>query len=138
MARIYRLSDRIKVKIDDITVTVSPLSNHQKAEIQTHLLGLHRGDIHAATKGMLLSMKYAVKDIKGLEDSDGEYKCQFDNDGNLSDETLEDLYNLENSVKLLQVCQELVSGVPKSFKDKDGNPIDGVEVISEESQPKKK
>lgn len=138
MARIYRLSDRIKVKIDDITVTISPLSNHQKAEIQTQLLGLHRGDLHAATKGMLLSMKYAVKDIEGLEDADGEYKCQFDENGHITDETLEDLYNLENSVKLLQVCQELVSGVPKEFRDKDGVPIEGVEVVQEKSKPKKK
>lgn len=138
MARIYKLTDRIKVKIDDITVTVSPLSRHQKAEIQTLLLGLGRGDVKAATEGIILAMKYAVKSIEGLEDAAGVYKAQFDDSGHLTDETIEDLYNLEDSVKLLQVCQSLVSGVPSEFQDKDGKPIDGVEIVTGDVEAKKK
>ncbi len=38
MARIYRLSDRITVKVDDLIFKLAPLSTHQKTEIQQAML----------------------------------------------------------------------------------------------------
>lgn len=135
MAKIYRLSDRIKLKIDDLIVIISPLSIHQKASVEevASSAGLIKGTIEA--------IRYSVKDISGLKDSEGnDYELQYDENGNLSDESLNDLFNIEQSFKLSAVALNLVNSVPEVFSDPNtGKPLQGVEFIqSEEKAPRKK
>lgn len=131
MARIYRRSDRIKVKIDDIQVELAPLSVDQKAEIQQLMFtGRTRGDIQSATKGMQLSLKYAVKSVSGVEDSDGNaYALSFDDQGNLQDSCVDDLLNLEVTEKLSLCCATLARGIPAEFTDNFGKKLEGVEIV---------
>jgi hypothetical protein len=135
MARIYKRTDRIAVKIDSLTVKLAPLTLDQKTEIQqAMILGRTKADIKEASRGIALSLKYAVKGIEGLEDSDGNvYKLEFDKDLNLKDSCIDDLMNLELTPKLAMVCAAMVNGVPKSFSDNEGNALEGVEVVT--SQP---
>lgn len=129
MARIYRTSDRIKVKIDDTVVTIRPLTYHQKAEIQSHFLGFTQGDVTKATEAMVSAIKYAVTGIEGIEDCDGRpYELEFDCDA-LSEDCVSDLLNIEISDKLQQVCSSLLHGIPKGFVDNSGKPIEGVEIV---------
>jgi hypothetical protein len=129
MAKIYRRTDRIKIKIDDVTVTVSPLSSHEKAEIQSEMIKFVKGDVKAGQHGICLSLKYAVKDIEGIEDSNGSnYSLKFEN-GYLSDECVDDLLNMEITGKLSQVCASLSNGVPTEFRDREGNNLAGVEFV---------
>lgn len=126
MGKVYRLSDRIKIKIDDIIVTISPLSIHQKTEIQSAMWkGRTEKNFEEATKGVTLSIKYAVKGISGLTDLSGqEYKLEFQ-DGVLSDQSLDDVFNLGLTDKLSMVCASLIKGIPSEFN------IEGVEFVSE-------
>jgi hypothetical protein len=126
MGKVYRLSDRIKIKIDDIIVTISPLSIHQKTEIQSAMWkGRTEKNFEEATKGVMLSIKYAVKGISGLTDLSGqEYKLEFQ-DGVLSDQSLDDVFNLGLTDKLSMVCASLIKGIPSEFN------IEGVEFVSE-------
>lgn len=123
MAKLYRRTARIKIKIEDITVTISPLTQDEKAEIQTEMLGYAKGNIKAGARGVFLCLKYAVKDVSGIEDSDGNpYALKFE-DKTLSDESVNDLLNMELTEKLTQVCSSLTNGIPKDFN------IEGVEVV---------
>lgn len=126
MGKVYRLTDRIKIKIDDIIVTISPLSIHQKTEIQSAMWkGRTEKNFEEATKGVMLSIKYAVKGISGLTDLSGqEYKLEFQ-DGVLSDQSLDDVFNLGLTDKLSMVCASLIKGIPSEFN------IEGVEFVSE-------
>lgn len=135
MTRIFKRSDRITVKVDSITVKLAPLTLDQKTEIQQAMLvGRTKGDIREASKGIALALKYAVKGIEGLEDADGNsYKLGVGPDGNLNDECIDDLLNLELTPKLAMVCASMVNGVPKKFSDEKGNPLDGVELVDQKA-----
>jgi hypothetical protein len=130
MAKIYRRTDRIQVKIGEVTVKIAPLGQHEKAEIQQAMLsGRLKGDIKEVTRGMVLSIKHAVKAIDGVEDQDGNpYVLQFEGDA-LADSCVDDLLNLEINKTLSLICATLTNGVPSEFTDSDGNPLEGVEII---------
>lgn len=135
MAKIYRLTDRISVKVGDITIKLSPLTLHQKTEVQqAMMLGRLKGDVAEATRGLVLSLKYSVKDISGVTDSeDSPYQLQFDGE-HLSDSCVEDLLNLEITQKLTLICSSLVNGIPKEFTDAAGNKLEGVEIVKPEGR----
>lgn len=137
MARIYRTTDRIPVKVDDVTVLISPLTFEQKSEVQEAMMGFANGDVKAATRGVVLSIKYALKGIEGVEDADGKpYELSLEN-GCLTDEAVSDMLNLHCTEKLAIVCSSLLNGVPTGFKDNDGNPIKGVEFVKKAKPGKK-
>jgi hypothetical protein len=139
MARIYRKTDRIPVKIGDIVVQLAPLTIHQKTEVQQTLLQSRiNGDIREATRGITLAIQYSLKGISGLVDSDGNpYALKFSNDI-LEEECVSDLLNMEFHDKLTLVCIGLVKGVPTEFTDENGKPIEGVEVVKPaENKPEK-
>ncbi len=129
MARIFRTSDRIPVKIDTITVTIAPLSFDQKTELQTIMMQASADPMYAV-KGARLAIKYAVKDITGVETLDGtKYAPEFDGTGNLSDAGVDDLLNMEETAKLIAVCSQLISGIPRAVIDPaNGKPMKGVSV----------
>lgn len=140
MAKIYRRTDRVSVKIGDVTVKLAPLSSHEKAEIQqAMILGRAKGDIREATRGMVLSLKYAIKGIEGVIDSDGNpYTLKFEND-QLTDSCVDDLLNMELTERLALICAALVKGIPDQFTDNNGVKLEGVEIVnptkSEASNP---
>lgn len=126
MARIYRLTDRIPVKIDGITVTISPLSFDQKIELQSLMLQA-KADPMFAVKGARLAIKYAVKGIEGLEDSSGQPYIVLVENGQLSDECVDDLLNLQENSKIITLCSQLINGVPRVVIDPStGKQMDGI------------
>lgn len=135
MAKIYRMSDRIKLKVDDITVIIGPLSIHQKASIEEVATS------SGLLKATMEAMRYAIKDIQGLSDSDGnEYKPKRDDSGYLTEEALDDIFNLEYSYKLSAICLNLLNNIPDEFMDPNtGKKLEGVEfIIDKESKSGKK
>lgn len=131
MAKILRKTDRLTVKIDDVTVKLAPLTMHQKVEIQTAMMnGRLNGDLKEATRGIVLCLKYGVKSIDGVEDSDGNpYVLKLEGEA-LSDETADDLMNLEITSKLSMVVAGMLNGIPSDFTDQNGKPIEGVKLVS--------
>jgi hypothetical protein len=131
MARIYKRTDRISVKIDDIVVKLAPLTISQKTEIQQAMLeGSKKTDIREATRGIALAIQYSVKGIEGVQDSDGNpYALQFEG-GNLTEACVDDLMNLELTRKLTLVCVAMVKGVPSKFTDEQDKDLEGVELVN--------
>lgn len=130
MTVIYRLSDRIKVRIDDITISLAPMSFAVKSEIQGHVQkGVTDGDTNQILIATQKAIKHTVKDIEGVTLPDGSgYKLEFDGDV-LTDGAVEELLNFPYAQPIATVTSSLANGVPKEFTDPDGNPIAGVEII---------
>lgn len=128
------MSDRIRLKIDDLEVTIGPLSIHQKAAVE---------EVSASSgllKATMEAMKYAIKDIKGLTAPDGTaYELQRDDEGHLTEDALNDLFNLEQSYRLSSVCLNLINNIPDEFVDLNtGKKLEGVEFIVDKEKKGKK
>lgn len=130
MVRIYKRSDRITVKIDDIEVKLAPLTLDQKTEIQQTMMDASKSsNLRMAQNGIVLALKYALKSISGIEDGDGNaYKLEFNGD-QLTDECADDLLNLQMKDKLTMVCMTFVNGIPTQFTDNKNMPLEGVELV---------
>lgn len=137
MSKIYRASDRIPVQIDDITVVIAPLTFNQKSELQSIMLSA-KSDPMNAVKGARLAIKFAVKEVRGLEDIDGkEYKITTDDSGLISDESVDDLLNIQEQPKLIALCTQLIAGMPKGIIDPATHePMKGVSFESKAKKPK--
>lgn len=135
MAKVFRTSDKISVKIDDIVVKISPLSYEQKSDIQSLLIS---GNPLSVVEAAKQSIRYAVKEVSGVEDADGSpYKLEFEN-GYLSDSCIDDLLNIDPDDKLSLVCTSLLQGIPKGFVDpQTGKPIEGISIERPKSRKKK-
>jgi len=120
---IYRLTDRIPVKIGELTFWVSPLSYEQKVNLQEcrKMEGGQEVVDHGARAR--LAIKYGVKEIQGIECADGSpYQPKMDSDGTLSMEAVDELSALNSLKELVMVCMSVAArGVPDSE-------IPGVEV----------
>jgi hypothetical protein len=126
MSKIYRTTDRLPVAIGNIEFKISPLSFQQRSEIQSHLQKANAGDMMEAMQGSFLALKYAVKEIKGIETFDGKkYKLLFETDGekSLTDDCVNDLMNLECFPKISTMSVALINGVP------DKAPMEGITLL---------
>lgn len=140
---IYRKSDRVSVSIDGIEIKVSPLSHQQKTILQGHMMKAVGGDMEAAMISVRQSIKYSLKDLKGvfyIDDSGDqrEYQLEFEN-GELTDECIDEVLNMPISGKLNSVCAALLQGVPDKVLDNKGKEIEGIKIKKlEAKKPGKK
>lgn len=146
--KILRINDRVPVKIDEITVSISPLTYKQKIEIQdcgfmitnSGLVQKQKFDIN---KMIFLVLKFTVKDVEGLEDIRGnKYKLEFEDEDkqSLTDECVEDLLNVPMKNKMSLVLMQLMNGLPDDGRIRNPeNPkefISGVEILIPEKKQK--
>lgn len=131
MARIYKMADRIPIKIDDMVIHISPLNYENKAICQGLILNGRHMDaaVHA--------LKNAIKDIDGLETADGsKYELEIENN-QLTNDCLDELLNVQGSDKMQLVAISLLQGIPDSFTDPvSGKEIDGISFVKEPSGKK--
>jgi hypothetical protein len=131
--RIYSKTDRIKVKIDEVVFTISPLSYKQKIEVQSLFTSGKQFE------GSILSIRMAVKDIEGVEDAQGNaYKLKFENEL-ISEDCIDDILNIENSMKLQLTCAELINGIPKEIIHPiTGEVVKGINFLNNKEKDSKK
>lgn len=137
MARkVYKTTDKINIKIDDIVITISPLSFEVKTQIQSEIVN---GGALAMISAAKNSIKHSVKGIKGLENLDGTpYVLEFE-DNVLTDECVSDLLNIDQDSKISFVCTQLLQGVQNTFTDpQTGKPIKGISIEAPKRSEKKK
>lgn len=134
---IRKTSDKISLKMGELVVKISPLSQIQKAEINILLTS---GDLKKTMEGSALALKYALKDIEGITNEDGtKYVLDKDQDGNLKDDILDDIMNAPFSEKLIMVAFNLLNGIPSEFIDPEtGTKLEGVDFVSEGTNAEKK
>lgn len=134
MIKLYSMKDRIPIKIDDITVTIAPLSYKDKQILKGLMEMALKKDTSMDT--IIFASKYAikccVKKVEGIIDSmDQIYKVQFeDNKQYLTDDCVEDLLALPITDKLICTCSTLIKGIPDEITNPyTGKRMDGVKVL---------
>lgn len=135
MALLYRTSDRLKLKVDDIVVHLSPLSYLEKAMVEEEV---RKGTTIALTTAAAMAVKYAVKGVENVFLPGGEeFFVELDEEGKLTDQCVSDLLNLQMYDKLISISLNLLNGVPKRFTNMEtGQPISGVSFVEEDSEKK--
>lgn len=131
--KIYRTSDRLQLKIEDIVFYVSPLDYATKMSIQDLGLKAAKGSMESAMEMFSLVLKRSVKGVKGIENQDGSaYELEKDENGNLTDECVNDLLNSSCGERLTIAAGRLLRGVPdeSELRDDKGNVIEGVSFLS--------
>lgn len=134
--RIYRCTDKIEVKIDDVSIFVSPLSFQAKMNLQGLMLKASNGDMDSAMKAVIQALKVSIKDIKGVQDGEGEYQISFDGE-EVSDDCINDILNMPISNKISTICTNLLSGIPNQILDSNGEPLEGVSIVQPKAKGKK-
>jgi len=120
--KIYRLSDRIRVQIGEITFLISPLTYHQKTEIVSNVTRSGGLEMQSAAQMAYLAIKYSVKGIEGLIDSENNpYQLSFNENG-LTDECVSEIFQLGCKDKLMEVVGSLINKI-------EDPGIEGVKVI---------
>ena len=144
MTRLISTDEQIPIHIDNITIYVSPLSYMDKMELQDYMMKAVEGDLKQAMKGAAMAIKYAVKDIDGVKDSQGKkFKLDFeDNKKHLTDSCVDNLLNLPQNNKLIVACSALLEGLPsEGIKNPStGEMIEGIsigDVVGKRKKPKK-
>lgn len=128
--KIYKTTDQIPVKIEGLTFLLSPLSFEQKTEIQALAVS---ADFKESMRAAKLAVKYSVKDVQGIED----FEVENDELG-LSEECLDNLFNLPQNETLAFACLNLIKSFPKEFiNPHTGEKLQGVDIVKVNSRKKK-
>ena len=139
MATVYRTTDLIEIKIGDVSFHVSPLTKKQKTDILSTLAKASGVTIEDAAESTALQLKYMIKGVEGITYPDGEkYVLERDEQGLLTDNTIDELLNLETNAKLNASLQNFLRGIPDFLADPNtGEKIEGVELVKTNGAPKK-
>ena len=126
--KVLRDCDRVTITIGEVEFDLKPLNYWQKNEIMD-LAEMEGGELKSNTrKATIFAMKSSIRDVRGLEDLHGNpYKVEFNEAGDLTDECVTDLLNLEMGGKILFACYNMVHGIPTEIVNPTtGKPLDGV------------
>lgn len=139
MSIIYRKNDLVKLKIGDLIFGIKPLTYLERVEIMSHLTNASGVVTENAAKATYYTMKFAIRSLEGAKLLDGsDYVLTFDENKNLSDDSLDDLLNIESNDKLGLAIWNFLKGVPAVLIDPNTNePIEGVEIVTQKGVPKK-
>lgn len=142
MAKIYRTTDRIPVKIGDLVFKLSPLTYDQKIKVADAFSVVNGEATQKAGTATALIMKYSIKEVEGLEYATGDepYKLKFEKDGeSLTSECLNELFSLECKADLSMACFALLNGITdKVVNSETGEPLEGIEILPVEGAAVKK
>lgn len=128
---VYKTTDRIRIKIGELEFKLAPLTFDQKRQCSQSSRVESGKLIEDGLMTAYKSLHFSVKEVKGLINPDGtEYKLSFDDNNNITQDCIDDLFNFEFSERLMIACYNLVSGIPKVIIDPvTGKPIEGVEIV---------
>lgn len=143
MTRLYKTTETIYFKVDDLEIGVKPMSFSDKMEIQKHTIAATQGDMASAMEMIHTALSISLRDIKGITtEVDNElvpYKLEFEENGRVKKSCIDDLLNLPQSQKISQVCSALLNGVPTQIIDpQTGKPLVGVTLIQKKEEKKGK
>lgn len=131
--KIIRASDKVKIKIGDISVTVQPLSYAKRIE-QGNFVKIEDGkEKHDYTSQLIHVVKNSVKDIDGVQDASGEkIVLEFDGDS-LTDDCASDVIGILESVSGMYKNISVLAGsagkdIGQIYDPETGKALDGAEI----------
>lgn len=128
MSKILRMSDRIHLKIDDVTFELAPLSFSRKQELASCTRIVKGEEHYDLLRAQFLYIKYSLKKISGVFDYDGtEYTLSFEGDS-VTDECVSEIMNLDQRNKLTVSAWQILNGIKDLEDPVTGEKLDGVEL----------
>lgn len=136
--KIFKTTDRLKVKIDGVTVYLAPLNFEQKSEVQGLMVKASKGDTQSGLAGARLAVKYSLKKVDGVEDFDGnKYELELE-DNVITDDCLQDIINSTMSEKLQITACTILTGIPSKIIDPITKlPLKGVSILKNSKRVQK-
>lgn len=140
--KVYGPKDRIKVKLispdkETLGFILSPLTAKQKGEVAS-CLSMRGGEaVQDRWEMVRLALKYSLKGIEGLEDSEGNaVKLALGEDGGLTDESMDLVVNVPDMDLAYTAALQLASGTTSGqvINPSTGQPFDNVEVVINEKK----
>ena len=128
MAKILRLTDRVSLKLGDVTFILSPLSNDRKLEIGSCTSTVKGEQVFDHGRAQHLYIKHSLKEVRGLEEYDGStYELEFEGEC-LSDDCVSEIFMLEQKEKLMVIAWQLLNGIPAKIYGTDDKILKGVKL----------
>lgn len=128
MAKILRLTDRINLKIGDVTFVLAPLNFLQKQEILGCTKNVGGQEHYDLLKAQFLYLKYCLKDIKGVKGYDNKpYELSFEGDV-LTNDCVSEVLNMEERTKLNVAAWQLINGIQELRNPETGEKLEGVQL----------
>jgi len=129
--KIYGPKDRFKVSVEShgVAFVLSPLTVKQKSEVMSAVSRAGGNVVQDRYEMVRLAVKYAVKSAEGFETADGTpFVLSLDADGSVSDEGLDYLMNIPDTVgALFAASLQFIHGKPDEILDGEtGKPLSGV------------
>jgi len=136
---VYRATDRIKIIIGEVTLIVKPLSYKDNNDWLGCITSQGGTQLENALKGLSILMRATIKEIDGVVFTDGEkFSLVFDENGQLSEDSVDTLLNMEIFGDIRDLMIALTRGIPKDMRDNAGNILEHIKIIPLEPMPKKK
>jgi hypothetical protein len=150
--KIYTVNDRIKIKIHDDIVYISPLSLNQKAEVQACFSKYSEtNDKKDLIMASFRAIKYSLKAIESAEHYEGdEYNFCFEEYIDnylpepiilkvLTDKCVTELFNTYITNELSVTALSLLNSIPKEIiNPMTSKPLEGVIIINPIKEKRKK
>lgn len=129
MSKILRQSDRIKIKVGDVTFTIAPLNYLQKIEVSEQTkMGPGGEEIFDFIRAQSLLIKYGLKDLDGVQDASGEpYRLEFEGEY-LSDDCLSEIFTLKEKSDYVTAHFQCLNEYPEKLVDPFGKKMKGVSL----------
>lgn len=133
---VYRTTDRVPVRFGEVSLLIAPLDAGQYANI-SGFTKLNAGVQEVDGQRMVnATLRYSIKGIEGVSAKypDGtEFELKFDEAGNLTEDSLSELWQVLDRNKLSEMAAKLFAGGLKNLQ------IEGVEVeLPKTTLPSKK
>lgn len=109
---IYPQSSRFEINIGEVTFVISPLSYQHKGHVSSFFAKKNGINFEDQINAAFYSIKYALKDIKGVKNADNsEYKLVFEGDS-ITDECANEVLQLAESQDLIVATAKMIEGIP--------------------------
>lgn len=134
MSKVLRMTDRIKLTISGIDFYIAPLAVFQKHDVQSCTYIKEGKEYYDLLKAQSLYIKYALKKVVGLKYHDeSDFELKFDANGDLSDESINEIFNMPIRSQLNTAAFQLLNGLTELQDPLTGEKLKGVEmeVVSE-------
>jgi len=116
MSIIYRKTDLINLKIGDLTFIIRPLSYQDRISVMSALSTEGGSIVENAALATFKLMKHAIAGVSGAKLPDGEdYEISKDEEGKISDDSIDDLLNLEENDVLGMALHNFLKGIPATL-----------------------
>lgn len=133
--KIYPINARIPIRVGDVTFHVSPLSLAGRMQLGEYIMRRGGAEMRYDMAYAMKCLQLCIKKIEGVEALDGKpYEIRFDDQGFMTDESLEEIQQVLGSAQVASVVSSLIGNM--ADPNLPGVKVDFENVYLEEAKKK--